>query len=61
MDFVLLTVLFLSVSCYCKDIIVSIEDGQVRGEIVEFNNVTIDVFKGIRFGEPPIGANHRKT
>ena len=51
----LIYVFCLVTSCYCKDIIVKIEDGQVKGEVVEFKGKTIDVFNGIRYGKPPIG------
>ena len=55
MFFTLLTLFFLTVSCYCKDITVTIENGQVKGEVVQFRNKTINVFKGIRYGKPPTG------
>ena len=55
MQFSVLTLLLLATSCFCKEIIINLEDGQVKGQVVELNNKTIDVFKGIRFGKPPIG------
>ena len=55
MYFIFFVVLFSIVSCQNKEIVVSIEDGQVKGELVELRGKTIDVFKGIRFGKPPVG------
>lgn len=55
MLFAIFTVFLFAVSCTCKDVIITIENGQVKGQVVELRNKTIDVFKGIRFGKPPIG------
>ena len=55
MYFIFFVVLFSIVSCQNKEIVVNIEDGQVKGELVELRGKTIDVFKGIRFGKPPVG------
>ena len=55
MLFTSLIVFLLTTSCFCKEIIVTINDGQIKGQVVQFNNFAIDVFKGIRFGKPPIG------
>ena len=40
---------------HCKDILVRIENGMVKGEVVEFNNKLIDVFRGIRYAKAPVG------
>ena len=55
MYFIFFVVLFSIVSCQNKEIVVNIEDGQIKGELVELRGKTIDVFKGIRFGKPPVG------
>ena len=55
MQFAVLTLFLLADLCFCKEIIINLEDGQVKGQVVELNNKTIDIFKGIRFGKPPIG------
>ena len=48
-------VVLLTAFCHCKEIIVNLDDGHVKGEVVELRGKTIDVFNGIRFGKPPIG------
>ena len=40
---------------HSKEILVNIENGMVKGEVVEFNNKTIHVFRGIRYVKTPIG------
>lgn len=55
MKSVILLLIYLSTLCYCKNVIVHIENGQVKGEVTEFHNKTIDIFKGIRYGKAPIG------
>ena len=55
MQFTVLNLVLLADLCFCKEIVIKLEDGQVKGQVVELNNFTIDVFKGIRFGKPPIG------
>ena len=55
MYLIFFVVLFSIVSCQNKEIIVNIEDGQIKGELIELRGKTIDVFKGIRFGKPPVG------
>ena len=40
---------------HSKDILVKIENGNVKGEVVHFNNKTIHVFRGIRYAKAPIG------
>ena len=51
----ILLLFYVTCLCSCDSIIIQIENGQVRGEVVEFLNKTIDVFTGIRYGKPPIG------
>ena len=51
----ILLLFYVTCLCSCDNIIIEIENGQVRGEVVEFLNKTIDVFTGIRYGKPPIG------
>ena len=55
MYLIILTLFFLIPSLICNEIVVNIEDGPVKGSIVEFNNKKLDVFRGIRYGKPPIG------
>ena len=56
MLFKILTFVYsLLLSCYCKEIIVKIEDGRIKGEIIEFKGKTIDFYNGIRYGKPPTG------
>ena len=55
MYFIILISFFFVPSFICNEIVVNIEDGPVKGKIVEFNNKKLDVFRGIRYGKPPIG------
>ena len=41
---------------YSENIIVDIENGKVKGKVVDFHNKTINEFLGIRYGKPPIGS-----
>ena len=40
---------------HCEDISVRIENGMVKGEVVEFNNKLTNVFRGIRYAKAPVG------
>ena len=53
--FTILILFCLTALALSNEIVVKIENGQVKGQVVEINNKTINVFKGIRFGKPPIG------
>ena len=55
MYFTILTLSFLIPSLISNAIVFNIEDGPVKGNIVEFNNKKLDVFRGTRYGKPTIG------
>ena len=39
---------------HCKEIFVKIENGIIKGEIINFNNKIVNVFRGIRYAKAPI-------
>ena len=52
---IILILLCINSLADCKDIRVMIENGMVKGKVVEFNNKTIHVFRGIKYAKAPIG------
>ena len=41
---------------YEKEVIVNTKNGLIKGETVQLNNKTINVFNSIRYGEAPVGS-----
>ena len=41
MQFTVLTLLLLAALCFCKEIVIDLEDGQVKVQFVELNNKTV--------------------